>query len=1409
MSQPELIIVIKDDPFSDRPPRLMKAEAGTPISELVDMAGFEQLEIDHAEASINGEVIEAELWAETAAEDHVQIVVLPQGGDGNKILRTILSVAVIVAAFYVGPQVAAIFAAEGTKAFAAISAFTTAAVTTLGQLAVNAIVPPPSASFNIGDRPDPVYFIEGTRNRLAPLQPIVTVLGRHRVTPRLAARPYPEIRGDDTYYYLVVDLGPIGVEVTDRKVGDTPIANLDGAVYQSRLLASDPHPTMASRQVISDSVGATLLNNDPELRRTATDVIDCDLIFAFPSGLGRTNDEGNPESVLLTLNVRYREVINPGPGETFGPWRFATSRVNQFYPSFRGFESSNAAISLFGAGISGLPYYGTSADFSFRTAKPGQPFFRQVGFSFPTEGTYEVEVTRGTAESSDVRTFDTIIWQTLLSKRDDAIINRDDVAYEVYRFKGTDETSGAIDELNMVLGRRIPTFPDAVLDQADLSGVTAADLSLTAVSSNAWEQSLWLKRNGFDAREPVDDSRFDWPSFAAAAKDARDRGLTFDYVVDRDVDVDDLVATAASSGGEGRVYSYNNVLTAAVDRPIAAPSHVFRDQTARNISTSKSFPEEVHAYDVTFNDADNGYRTRVVRVYVEGYDALTATKFEPITLPGNVHWDNLHRAIGQLYRNSRLQNTTMELEVPQDAVDNSARPMSRVSVATRIITQVQGSGIIRAITTNGGNVTAIELDQEVAQGPSYPGLALKWVATDGSGAQSLSTPSALIIPGSDGRSVTATLETPVPIASGPAVGDEYIIGPVGTDLYEGLLEKAENAGEGWLRLYLKSYAPARFDETGTTIPAYAVESVLPLGSRPPQPTYVGSQASNFRVTVNFTLADGYEESLQEIRVWRAYAAPATDPDPTALSVFEQLPSLAPTARQIVDAAGQIGQRIVYRVQALSVSGRAGPVMETPIITVADSLPAIAGLTATPTIELGLGGQSNPIIAVAWTPEAASEVLSAVLQYRIVALDGSGVRLPDGSQPAYETITEVRADSGSFTIRALSGGLTYDFAMFYRGVRGETGVLNEVRDLTVAQPTSTVDWNDLINPPAWVGDNRVPNGLDINGDLLRNIPLGISNGSNILRWTGGGLYAGTLDANRTQDNTAADFVGRGALATLNTVDWSTYITGANRPDDNADVTAASVPYHLAASTAEVFTGNYTGLIDAGQQPRNVKVTRYRGGTDVSASSTWTIQSAVGCTASVNNSANSNGGLVTINNVTGNGSVVVRSVRDGLVLESTISVTRSLSPPPQNGGGGGSMNVQDSTFNTITSSAFTQITDTMTVSTGAAGELEFTAPLTLSVTNDGNQGLLYDIRMKWQYRAVGSGTWIDAAAEVASNPDPEAPSSGLGFGLPGNIVCSPTRTGLAANSDYEVRLLGRHSASVIVDCFSTGTASVAGN
>ncbi len=1382
MSQSDLAVLVKDDPFSDRPPRILHVEPGTPISEIVDMAGFGPLEMDHACASINGRDIPAELWAATSATGHVQVVVLPQGGDsGNKLLQAALTLAVIVAAFYLGPQVALAFAAEGTAGFAAISALTTGVVTTIGQLAINALVPPPR--FEAADPPDPVYFIEGQRNRLAPFQPISTVFGTHRFTPRLAARPYPEIRGDDTYYYMVVDYGPIGVSVSDHRIGDTALAALDGVVFQERLVDSDPVPTMASRQVITDGVGATLGDADWEGRRSASDTIDCDLILAFPQGLGKTSKKGKPESNAVIVRVRYRLVTNPGPSETLGAWTFASVRQNVVYPEFRGFNRFFTALD----GASQGPTTSASGLFTFTETKPQQPFFRQIGFSFPVKGTYDIEIQRATTDRTEPRVFDDIILQTVLSKREDPPVARDDVAWGVFRFKGTDETSGAIDELNVLLSRHAPRFPDAVLDQGDLSGVTAADLSVPAATSNMWEQILYQQRNGFEARNPTADANIDFPSFAAAAKDARDRGLSFDYVLQRNVDVDTL-SNLTAAAGEGRVVRENNKLVARLDRPQLAPTHVFRDGTVRNVSSTKTFLVDVHAYRVKFNDAANGYRTREEVIYVGGHSKATATKFEPITITGKVNWDDLHKRIAQLYRNSRLQTETLICEVPVEAVDNTLKRMLRISVATRIITEIAASGIIRDITTAGGLVTAVTLDQESPAGPATGLQAIKWVRP---GATALiSAPSDLVTPGVDGRVLVVTLATPVALAAGPQIGDDYVIGPSADELYEGVLADAEEAGPGWLRLSLKQYAPARFDETGLTVPTYTADPVLPLGSDPPVPVYVSAVANIRQIVVNFSVPDGYLGSIAGLRVWRAFAPPAADPDPTTLSLFERLPDLAPDARQIIDAPGAVDDRLVYRVAAVSETGRVGTVMETPILTVADILPDMLAFAAVPAIEVGTGGVIQSVINVSFTPETDLAIAGVVIELRRVALDGGAVRLAEGSQPAYQEVAQISHRIGTYTARGLVAAGTYDVRAHFTGTRGEVGTLSTVLDvLMLAQNFGAIDWGNIggVGIPANGATVGATWGVNIGGAGIPadNATVGATWGVNV-----GGA---NLPANN---------------ATVGGI-WGTNITGPNLPDDNADVTAVSQAYLETTANSVTFTADYTGALDSGQVPRSVLIRRKKGNIDVSASTAWSIPSISGCTATIDNSATSSGGNLNITAVSSNGSITVRSVRDGVTLETVIDVTKLLSPPPNTGGSSGTL-VNDSTFASVSGVGDVVISDVMTVTTGPNGQIAFTAPLIVFATASNVIGT-WPVAMRWQYGPVG-GAYV-ATGEAFSAPDAFTSDDGGFGGLTehlGSVIHSPTVTGLSASTDYEVRLLARRVNGTGVKTLNfSGTASAQGS
>lgn len=281
----------------------------------------------------------------------------------------------------------------------------------------------------------------------------------------------------------------------------------------------------------------------------------------------------------------------------------------------------------------------------------------------------------------------------------------------------------------------------------------------------------------------------------------------------------------------------------------------------------------------------------------------------------------------------------------------------------------------------------------------------------------------------------------------------------------------------------------------------------------------------------------------------------------------------------------------------------------------------------------------------------------------------------------------------------------------------------------------------------------------------------------------------------------------------TADYSQIVDDiGTKPEDNADVTASAVP-SLDQVAPVSFAADYLGVLSAGQLPKNISVIRRRGGTDVSSTTTWSILSQVGITGTVTISST---GVVTIPTgatISKTSSIEVRSVRDGTTLDASIGVSRVDASPPSTGSTGGTT-VNDSTFNSINTTSFVAVSDLMTVKTGSAGQIQFSANLEVICLPEAEEIDTPDsnIEMKWQYRTVG-GSFADVAAAVNSNPDPIVfydGEFGEYFEFNGQVSCSPTKTGLSASTDYEVQLFARRtSVSITKTMFFSGTASAVGS
>ena len=238
--------------------------------------------------------------------------------------------------------------------------------------------------------------------------------------------------------------------------------------------------------------------------------------------------------------------------------------------------------------------------------------------------------------------------------------------------------------------------------------------------------------------------------------------------------------------------------------------------------------------------------------------------------------------------------------------------------------------------------------------------------------------------------------------------------------------------------------------------------------------------------------------------------------------------------------------------------------------------------------------------------------------------------------------------------------------------------------------------------------------------------------------------------------------------------------------------------------QIVKADHAGVVLTGELPRNITCKRYFLETDVTTSSTWSVSVTSG---SIGTSIGAATGALTLSAVSGTIAAVsvvkVTSVRQGLTLTKSFTVTRVDNSPPASGGGGGT-SASDSTFNSINSTTHAAISDELTVTVGSAGTVTLSAPLSVRTAAASPSGT-FEVFMKWQW--WDGAAWVDLAAEVASNPDCEVVfeseiNTYLTFA--GSISVPDSKTGLAASSSQKFRLMARNASGTRTMTF-TGTAS----
>lgn len=547
-------------------------------------------EATHAcEVSVGGHAVPRAMWSKVRprAGQLIHATIYPQGGNGGKALRL---VAMVVVA-YLSYGTSLYLQGAGYGAYAAAGAL---AVSVIGTMAINALIPPPSANTGAaanGGTFNQLQSLTGTSNNLNPYGVIPCVVGTTQFFPPHAALPYTEISGDDQYMRMLLDLGYGDLDISDIQIGGTAIDTYDDVEYEI-----GTSPTIYSSDVFELAVG-TVLNNDgdTDTRTGQNPASEMSVDLIFPSGLYAVTDKGKNVNAYLNVDIAFRQV---GTTTWFGIY-----------------DQPGISISTPAAVVDHAHNQIVITSNQRKVLRVG------VRWKNPSSAQYEVKVTRlGTGWATSVAQLHDMTWAVLRSINPSTAASTTGTTKLAVRIKATDQLNGVVQNLSVLASQKIPTY-DPV----------AGTWSANAPTENpAWIYAWLLTRCPAVVRR-LADSRIDLSYIANWAAECTAKGLKIGFVMDSgraliDVAKDVLAAGRASFGLRNGMYS------AVRDLAQTVPVQMFTPKNSADFSYARSFADLPHALKVTFTNPEAQWQKDVTTVYWNGFNAGNATRFEELDL---------------------------------------------------------------------------------------------------------------------------------------------------------------------------------------------------------------------------------------------------------------------------------------------------------------------------------------------------------------------------------------------------------------------------------------------------------------------------------------------------------------------------------------------------------------------------------------------------------------------------------------------------------------------------------------------------------------------------------------------------------------------------------------------------------
>ncbi len=555
------------DPGRDR--ITLELPAGLSVAEIVDqILPGRSIAREHVRVALvtkdGSQIVPPEVWhrAYPHAGVHVVIRVVP----GRDALRTILTVVVAVAAIAIGNFFAGTLLGltAGSVGYGLASGAVALGVTLVGNLLINALIPP--------SKPDDQerqnrYSISGWRNRMDPNGAVPVVLGEIRYAPPFGALSCSEIVGDDLYIRSMLNFGYGPLALEDFRIGETSLSEYDEVEIEVRDgVAGDPPLGLFARQVLEETIGADLTMpyprddlgeiidgsdpvETPVTRSAGADAIGAAVIFAWPAGLFRANDEGKLRNSTVVIKILQRLVQAE-------EWQEVTTLTI--------------------------------------TAKKREAFYRQHTWDYPARGRYQIRCVMMTPETTKLDISNRTAWAALQTIRPEYPLNfSEPLALAAVRIKSTHQLNGQLDSFNALCRRVCLDYDHASGEWVERATRNPAALYRYALQSPANPR-------------PVDDLGIDVEALEDWHDFCRLKDLKYDAVLDdagmslRDALAEIAAAGRATPRHDGRRWSV------VVDRPADLP--IIDDYGPRNSSgfkLSRSYYHRPDGLRIKFLDQTN------------------------------------------------------------------------------------------------------------------------------------------------------------------------------------------------------------------------------------------------------------------------------------------------------------------------------------------------------------------------------------------------------------------------------------------------------------------------------------------------------------------------------------------------------------------------------------------------------------------------------------------------------------------------------------------------------------------------------------------------------------------------------------------------------------------------------------